>query len=120
MLTVIRNLPAPTIGVRASGQVALEDSRALIEPALSSMLAGRRKARLLYIADDDFEGYEAGVPWDDTVFGSRHFSDFERIAFVARLEPYRRAVQALEGLMPTDLRVFAPRDMDMAKAWLAG
>lgn len=120
MFTRIDDLPAGAIGFRASGTVALSDSRAIMEPAIHSALAESGRVRLLYLAGADFLGYRAGAVWDETVFGSRHFTDFEKIAFVSDREPYERAVQALDGLMPTELRIFSPREIDVAKEWLAG
>jgi len=67
----------------------------------------------------DFDGYEEGSLLDDAVFGTRHFTDFEKIAFVTEDGPYDRAVSALKGLMPTSLKVFRTREIDAAKKWLA-
>ena len=43
----------------------------------------------------------------------------EKIAFLAEEGPYRRAVFALEGLMPAELRLFPAGAVEQAKAWLA-
>jgi hypothetical protein len=120
MFTRIDDLPTGAIGFKASGRVALSDSRALMEPAIDSARAANGKVRLLYVAGPDFIGYKAGAIWDDTIFGTRHFCDFAKIAFVTDREPYDRAVHALEGLMPAELKVFQPQEIDAAKAWLAG
>jgi hypothetical protein len=119
MLTPITEMPAGAIGFAASGRVTSDDRRTVLEPTIASALARGDKVKLLYVAGPEFAGYDAELPWDDAVFGTRHFMDFERIAFVADGEsPYRRAVAALEGFLPATLRLFATRDLAMAKAWV--
>ena len=86
---------------------------------LGMVLAENGKVKLLYVAGADFAGYRDGTPFDDAVFGSRHFTDFQKIAFVSDAGPYPRAVHALDGLMPAELRVFARQELQAAKEWLA-
>ena len=59
------------------------------------------------------------IELDDAIFGTRHFRDFERIAFLAEDGPYRRAAGAMDGLMPTTLKVFPVEHIEAAKTWLA-
>lgn len=119
MFTAINDMPEGAIGFAASGVVTRADRRAVLEPTIGAALAGGGRVRLLYLAGDDFAGYDAGMPLDDAVFGSRHFSDFEKIALVSDAGPLRRAVTALDGLMPAKLRVFGQEEVAAAKRWLA-
>jgi hypothetical protein len=119
MLIELDNMPSGAIGFRASGKVSADEGRKVLSPAIQAARRSGKKLRFLYFADDGFDGYEAGRIWDDAVFGSRHFSDFEKLAFVSDKDAYRRAVKTLDGLMPTALRVFRAREIDQAKAWLA-
>ena len=66
-----------------------------IEWALETATRGDGKVRLLYVAAPDFDGYDEGSLLDDAVFGTRHFTDFDRIAFVSDEGPYTRSVLAL-------------------------
>ncbi len=117
MFTAIENLPNGAVGFEAHGHVSDDDRRSVLEPTIEWALESNGKVRLLYVAGDDFTGYDLGVAYDDAVFGSRHFGDFERIAFVADEGRYSRSVAALEGLMP--VRVFGSSELNEAKAWLA-
>lgn len=119
MFTPIENLPGGAIGIEARGRVTRADRKSVLEPRLGSALANGGRVRLLYVTGDDFAGYEEGGLFDDAVFGTRHFTDFHKIAFVAGEGPYDRAVAALDGLMPAALRTFPPDEIDAAKAWLA-
>jgi hypothetical protein len=119
MLTELDNMPSGAIGFRASGKVSVEEGRKVLSPAIQAERERGKKLRFLYLADDAFDGYESGRIWDDTVFGSRHFGDFEKLAFVSDQDAYRHAVRTLEGLMPTALKVFRTREIEQAKDWLA-
>ena len=120
MFTAIENLPRGAVGFEAHGRITDNDRRSVLEPTIEWALESSGKVRLLYVAGEDFTGYDFGVAYDDAVFGSRHFTDFERIAFVANEGPYARSVAALEGLMPASVRVFPSKAIAEATAWLAG
>ena len=119
MFTPIENLPRGAVGFEAHGRVTDADRRTVLEPTIEWALESADKVRLLYVTGADFTGYERGDLYDDAVFGTRHFTDFDKIAFVADDGPYARSVEALDGLMPAALRVFATGDIGAAKEWLA-
>ena len=119
MFIRIENLPLGAIGFEASGWVTVDDRMSVLEPEINSALETGDKVKLLYVAGPAFDGYDDGGFLDDAVFGTRHFTDFDKIAFVADTGPYDRAVQALEGLMPVELKVFPTRHIEAAKRWLA-
>ena len=118
MFTTIDDMPAGAIGFAASGLVTAADRSGVLEPTIGTARSEGR-VRLLYVAGEDFAGYETGMPLDEAVFGSRHFSDFEKIALVSDACTLRRAVRALDGLMPAELRVFGEAEVETAKEWLA-
>ena len=120
MFTPIEDLPPGAIGFVATGRITAEDRRNVLEPTIDWALEVSGRVRLLYVAGQDFAGYDRGGLYDDAVFGTRHFTDFDRIAFVAEDGPYARSVRALGGLMPASLRVFRASEVESAKAWLAG
>jgi hypothetical protein len=119
MFTSIDSLPAGILGVEARGRVSRDDRHAVLAPQIETALRkGKGKVKLLYVAGTDFAGYDEGAPFDEAVFGTRHFNAFERIAFVSDDGRHARAVEALDGLMPAMLRRFDRRELDAAKAWL--
>ena len=119
MFTPIEGLPEGAIGFVASGRITSTDRHEVLEPTIDGALSARGKVRLLYCTAPDFAGYDEGAMLDDAVFGTRHFTDFSKIAFVAEEGPYDRAVHALDGLMPADVRVFRAGELEAAKEWLA-
>lgn len=119
MFTAIENLAGGAVGFEAHGRVSGKDRLGFLEPEITTAMKAGRKLRLLYVAAPDFDGYDDGGAYDEAVFGSRHFRDFDRIAFVAEEGPYARSVTAVGGLMPATVRVFAPTEIVAAKEWLA-
>lgn len=119
MFTPIEDLPTGSVGFEAHGRVTDADRHTVLEQTIEWALESADKVRLLYVAAPDFAGYEHSDLYDDVIFGSRHFADFERIAFVADEGPYTRSVEAIDGLMPATLKVFATAEIVKAKAWLA-
>lgn len=120
MFTPIKSLPSGVIGFEAHGRITRADSLEILSPRIDSAGHSGAKVKLLYVAAPDFTGYANGGFFDDAVFGTRNFNAFERIAFVDEEGPYSRAVEAMDGLMPTALRHFARRDLEKAKAWISG
>jgi hypothetical protein len=118
MFTPIENLPTGAVGFVAHGRVTDADRETVLEPTLEWALEANGKVRLLYVAGADFDGYDQGCLYDEAVFGTRHFTDFEKIAFVADDGPYTRSVAALDGLMPANLRIFGSSEIGEARAWL--
>ena len=118
MFTRIDNLPVGFVGVVASGQITADDRSRVLEPSIEGAVETAGRVRLLYVAGSDFAGYDRGGLYDDAVFGTRHFKDFDKIAFVANDGPYMRAVLAMNGLMPARLRVFQPSEIAAANEWL--
>lgn len=119
MFTQIDNLPAGAIGFRAAGRITSQDRDTVLEPTIRTALGDNRQIRLLYVVEPDFAGYDSNAPFDNVVFGTQHFRDFEKIAFLAEDGPYSRAVGAMDGLIPASLKVFPTGDVEAAKAWLA-
>lgn len=119
MFTPIENMPAGAIGFVANGHITPADRRSVLEPTIEWAFEVAGSVKLLYVAGSDFAGYEQGGLYDEVVFGTRHFTDFDKIAFVADDGPFNRAVRAIEGLMPAAVRVFPVSEISIAKAWLS-
>src|SRR3979411_1970348 len=112
MFRSIENLPLGTIGVKAAGRVTRADQHEMLEPAIAAGLAKDGRLRLLYVQGTTFTGYELDAAFDDVVFGTRHFADFERIAFVSQSDRQNSAVRTIAGLMPADLRLFGMTEIE--------
>lgn len=119
MLTAINDLPKGAVGFSAEGTVTDEDYKTILIPAIKEALEANGKIRFLYLLGPEFKGYAAHAMWDDTMFGMRHYFDFEKIACVTDHEVYATMARGMGFMMPASVRVFAANELDAAKAWLA-
>lgn len=119
MISELEDVPGNALGFSFDGMITNEDYKTVLIPAAESALKSGHKLRLLAVLGPGFKGYEPSAMWDDTAFGFRHFFDFERIACVTDNATYRTMVQGVGVLMPAMVKVFAMKDLEEAKAWLA-
>ena len=119
-LTVTQEVAEPrgTIGVEASGKITEEDYRDVLVPTVEAALA-TGDVRLLYVLDEGAE-YSAGAMWADSKLWTKHLKSWSRVAVVSDAEWLERSIHAFGWMMPGEIKVFEPDDVDDAKAWLAG
>ena len=75
--------------------------------------------RLLYVLDEGAE-YSAGAMWADSKLWTKHLKSWSRVAVVSDAEWLERSIHAFGWMMPGEIKVFEPDDVDDAKAWLVG
>ena len=119
MIEQIPNLPAGTLGFRATGTVTAADYENVLVPDIEAAFAVNRKLRLLYHVAPGFESFQAGAMWDDAKLGFRHFSGWDRVALVTDVAWLRGLTSAMRFLVPAELRLFADAQLEEAKAWIA-
>lgn len=118
MIELIEGLPAPVVGLRASGTVSAEDYERELVPAIEAMIAAHDKVRVLYVLGDDFDGYSFGAAWQDTKLGLGNLRHWERCAIVTDADWIENAVKALGWMMPGEIRAFDDDDYDDAREWI--
>ena len=119
MLVPVKDLPSGVIGFSAEGTVTGEDYKDVLIPTVENALEKGGKIRLLYVLGADFKSYAPAAMWDDTLFGARHYFDFEKIACVTDHEVYAAMIRSFGVLMPAAVRVVPVKELEAAKAWLA-
>jgi stage II sporulation SpoAA-like protein len=122
MIERIEEMPAGTIGLRASGELTKDDYTELLEPALKEAAAAG-EMRLLF-ALTDFQGVAPGAWVEDVKTGLRAWTRdrdaWERMAFATDVEWVGKAMRAFAWMAPGELRVFELEELEQAKAWVAG
>jgi len=119
MLKPISDLPKGVVGFSAEGTVTGKDYRDVLIPTVEKALEKGGKIRFLYVLGPGFESYAPGAMWDDTLFGARHYFDFEKIACVTDHDVYAAMIRSFGVLMPAAVRVYSVKELEAAKAWLA-
>ena len=120
MLTLLKNLPDNTVGVAASGQVTAEDYETVLVPAVEAAIGRHGKVRFLYELGAEFKGFAADAMWQDMKIGFAHFREWEKIAMVTDTGWVAHAAGMFQFVMPCPVKVFALKDGDEARAWIAG
>ncbi|HET9197374.1 MAG TPA: STAS/SEC14 domain-containing protein [Solirubrobacterales bacterium] len=122
MIERIADMPAGTIGLRASGKLSREDYQQVLEPALREGVESG-ELRLLF-ALPDFDGLEPGAMVEDVETGLRAWvrdhSAWKRFAFVTDVEWLAKSMRAFAWLAPGEVRVFALGELDAARDWVSG
>jgi hypothetical protein len=116
-------MPAGTLGFRISGRLTREEYFQLLDPIREQLERGERVSFLIATAPD-FSGLDVGALWEDVkVAGSvglRYRSSWERLAVVTDKDWMRHGVAAFGWVIPGEIRVFDPDELEQAKAWTGG
>ena len=123
MVERLTDVPAGTLGFRASGKLTRDEyHEQLMKPVYDALERGE-KVNLLFETADDFSGLELGALWEDLKaagsVGLKHRSSWGRMALVTDKDWIRHGVSAFGWLSPGELRVFESGERHSALAWLA-
>jgi hypothetical protein len=117
----VADLPAGTLGFRASGRITSKEYREMIEPIYATLDRGE-KINLYFELADDFHGLDLGALWQDVKaagsVGLKHRSSWARMALVTDKDWIRHGASAFGWLAPGELRLFEPSERDEARTWL--
>jgi hypothetical protein len=121
MIERIDDMPAGTIGFRASGKLTRDDYREILEPALREA-AESGEIRMLFTLTA-FEGLEPTAWFDDikTGFelGIAHHSAWKRSAIVTDVDWVAKAFQLFAWMTPGEVKVYGLDQLEEAKSWIA-
>ncbi|MBS1971521.1 MAG: STAS/SEC14 domain-containing protein [Bdellovibrionales bacterium] len=120
MFTIMQNLPAHILGIRAEDVVTAEDYEMILIPLLDEALRQGRKVRLLYQLSPKFARLTLGAAWDDLKVGLKYMMAFEKVAVVTDIGWIRDAARMFKPLIPCPVHDYANNQLDEAIAWLAG
>jgi hypothetical protein len=122
MIERIDDMPAGTIGLRASGKLSRDDYRQVLEPALDEAVASGA-LRMVFVLRD-FAGLEPGAWIEDVKTGLnawvRHHSVWKRFALVTDVDWVAKAMHLFTWLTPGEVMICEPDRLEEAKAWVAG
>lgn len=122
MIERIDDMPAGTIGLRASGKLTRDDYRDVLEPALKEGVDSG-ELRLLFVLTG-YDGIElAAVPEDlktglSTWIG--HHAAWKRFALVTDVQWVAKTMELFAWMTPGEAKIYELDGMDEAKAWVAG
>jgi SpoIIAA-like len=122
MIERIEEMPAGTIGLRASGKLTREDYRDVLEPALREGVESG-ELRLLFVLPE-FDGIEAGAVVEEVEIGLRAWvrehAAWKRFAIATDAEWLAKSMRAFGWLVPGEVRIFSLGELDLAREWVSG
>jgi hypothetical protein len=122
MIELLPDMPKGVTGVRVSGRLGGDELREL-KPSIGDMLH-TDEIRIVEVIAPDYEGFGPGGLFEDLklAFGTvwPHHSAFKRIAVVSDKEWVALTLHAVAWLIPGELAVFKPDELERAKEWAAG
>jgi hypothetical protein len=123
MVEDIAAMPGDTLGFRLSGKVDRDEYFRILDPVKAKLERGEKVSFLIETAPD-FEGLDMASLWEDAKaapsLGLRYRESWERMAVVTDKDWMRHAISAVGWLMPGEIRIFEPHELDQAKAWTGG
>ena len=118
MIDILPESQGNIIGIRASEQLTDEDYQTILIPRLKAIIHEFAKARVLFLMDQDFQGWELDAMWDDAKFGAAHRHDFEKFAVVGGPLWVEWGAKLGALFMKTQLRTFSNDQLQEAWAWI--
>jgi hypothetical protein len=122
MVEKIDDMPAGTIGFRASGKLTVEDYREVLVPALKEAVdAG--EVRMLFVLSD-FDELEPRAWLEDAKTGLElgflKHSAWKRTAIVSDAEWVKKAFRLFAWMTPGEVKVYELGEAAEARAWVVG
>ena len=122
MVERLSDLPAGVLGFRASGTIARDEYREMMEPIYAALERGE-KLNIYFELTGDFHGLDVGALWEDLKAagsaGLKHRSSWQKTALVTDKDWIRHGASLFGPIAPGELRVFGPQETVEARAWIA-
>jgi hypothetical protein len=116
------DMPDGVIGLRASGKIAREDYKKVLEPAVKEAV-GSGEARVLFVLSD-FDGLAHDAWLEDIKTGLgvelKQRAAWKRLAVVTGVDWVAKSMRLFAWAMPGELGVYEMDQLDQAKEWVAG
>jgi hypothetical protein len=119
----LQDMAPGTLGFRLSGKINRDEYFEILDPVREKLERGEKVSFLVETAPD-FQGLDLGALWEDLKaagsVGLKHRAAWERLAVVTDKDWIRHGVAAFAWVIPGEIRVFEPGELEKAKAWTGG
>lgn len=104
------------LDVTVTGKLDRDDYTNFV-PEVERAIKERGKLRMLCTLAD-FHGWTAGALWEDLKFDVKHFSDFERVAFIGDKKWEQGMAAFCKPFTSATIRYFDTSEADEARQWI--
>jgi hypothetical protein len=118
MLEIMPESKGKLLWVRASGKLTDADYQEVLIPRLEALIKEHGRIRLLFLLEEDFQGWEPGALWDDARLGLHHLHDFEKIAVVGAPRWVDLTVKLFARFMDAEVKAVIREQLTEAWAWI--
>jgi hypothetical protein len=119
----LEDMPGETLGFRISGRLTRDEYFQILDPIREKLERGEKVSFLVETAPD-FHGLDVGALWEDVKaagsVGLKHRTAWERLAVVTDKDWMRHGIAAFGWVIPGEIRVFEPGELEQARAWTGG
>jgi hypothetical protein len=117
MISKLDGLPLGVIGFEAGGEIAAEDYRDVVLPAVEQA-AEDGDIRFLIVMRD-FDGMSGGAIWQDLKIGIAHLHAWKKIALVSDIGWMIHFTDLFGWMTPGETRTFPLAQKEQAIEWVA-
>ncbi len=118
MITFMSESSGNTIGVRASGKLTKFDYETVLIPKLTELFKAHGQLNIIFLLEEEFEGWDLEAAWDDASYGLMHRADFGKLALVGGPAWVGWCIKLSGFLMKGEIKVFDPGQLDQAWQWV--
>lgn len=104
------------VSLTFTGKLDKEDYE-LFVPQIEGLMREGKAVRIL-VEMKDFHGWTIGALWEDTKFGTRHFSDIDRLAIVGDRRWEKVLTAFIKPFTTASVRYFDAMEKEKALEWL--
>lgn len=119
MITILQNLPANVVGVRATGTITKEDFDNVVLPAVQEMADRTGKVNYILLLETEIGNFEAGAWMKDAVMGIKHLLKWNKVAIVTDQKAVANFTDAFSYVVPGEYKGFALSELEAAKSWVS-
>lgn len=122
MIERIADMPAGTIGLRASGTLSKDDYARVLEPAIQEGVDSGALRMVFELGD--FDGLGEGAWIEDAKTGMKAWikdrAAWKRFALVTDVEWVAKSMKGFAWMAPGEVKVFPLAEADAAREWITG
>src|SRR3978361_2248857 len=119
MVVLITDLPPHVAAYKATGAISKEEYEQVVMHRIDEVAAKYGTINFLVLLETGMENYSIGAFIDYVKVSFQHFSKWNRMAIVTDQDWVAKAYDALSYMVHGEIRSYAVKDLEAAKAWVS-
>ncbi len=119
MIEILKESKGNILGIKASGRLSGKDYEQVLTPRLEEVIHSHGRIRVIFVAEDDFEGFEVKAMIDDVKFGLVEGGfHLEKMAVVGGPEWFQWGVRFSSHFIQGEVKFFSTPQLEEAWEWV--